>query len=94
MYPIARERRVLGCAFGLYDFGFVMGKYKLSSATGVDISASPKIFHAHGGTLNVPSGIAFAPRRLPAHEMSPGAFSQRAKVPGRFVGVFFEARLL
>src|SRR3990170_2003851 len=51
-------------ALRLGDFIFVVRENKINPA-GVNVKTLAKMFHRHGGTLDMPAGPALAPRREP-----------------------------
>src|SRR3970040_2063649 len=53
-----------GCSFRLGNFRFVMRKNQITTSP-MDVQSLPEIFHAHSTALNVPTGTARSPRRLP-----------------------------
>src|ERR1700676_1091840 len=63
VHPIAHEG--LTCrSLALCDFVFMMRKSKIDSA-GVNVQRLAEILHGHRGAFDVPTGAAFADRRLP-----------------------------
>ena len=67
MHEIAHER-LAGSAFGLRDFIFVMNRNVIQFAR-MDVDGLAQVFHRHRRALDMPSGIAAAPRTVPLHQM-------------------------
>ena len=67
MHPVA-NKRLAGGGFALGNFAFMMGERVFNPAA-VDVERFSQVLHGHGGALDVPAGIAFAPGAGPLHDV-------------------------
>ncbi|MPM64404.1 hypothetical protein SDC9_111290 [bioreactor metagenome] len=67
MHPVLHRIFSKGCA-RLGNFTLMVGKHQVHS-TSMNIEFFTEIFRSHGRTFHMPSGEAFAPRSVPAHNV-------------------------
>src|SRR5207245_4906767 len=66
--PVVHER-LAGRRLGLRDLALVV-REKVVLAARVDVEGIAEVLHGHRGALDVPAGVALAPRRIPFLEVA------------------------
>ncbi len=80
MHPIV-DKGLAGGSLRLGDLVWVMGGDVILAA-GVNVHRLAQVFHAHGRALDVPAGVAPAPRRIPLHDVLWRRLAPQGKVGG------------